>query len=102
MSLKLILSDKLCVLVQLKMYKGTLSQNKSKMEKRNKKRKEGEMTGRRRKQEQNEGKRKGLVKFFGTKKISGGALSLECLSTCQSESSCQRRALRETQLPKHF
>lgn len=43
MSLKLILSDKLCVLVQLKMYKGTLSQNKNKKEKRNKKRKKGEM-----------------------------------------------------------
>lgn len=79
MSLKLILSDKLCVLVQLKMYKGTLSQNKNKKEKRNKKRKEGEMTGRRRKQEQNEGKRKGLVKFFGTKKYLVAPLVLNAL-----------------------
>lgn len=64
---------------------------------------EGERTGRRRKQEQNEGKRKGLVKLLVQKKIiAAGALSLECLSTCQSESSCQKTALRETQLPKHF
>lgn len=37
------------------------------------------MTGRRRKQEQNEGKRKGLVKFFGTKKYLVAPLVLNAL-----------------------